>query len=193
MEASNEEGLHHVTSPSNPQARPGSCTRRPGRMASTPWSCVGGTASTDTSPSRRTWIKRQRGAEPEELTTTNFDHISLASYTPKTPVASTVALTLGEVGRGWEKEEEKGKKKGEEKGEEKQEVASLEFPSCSLQAKAYTEQQQAEKTGSIVSGPLANAGTDLDKGDSRVYFLHLEAWNGEEGNSRPVLPASWKL
>lgn len=38
----------------------------------------------------------------------------------------------------------------------------------------------------------SNVGTDLDKGDSRVYFLHLEAWNGEERNSRLVLPASWK-
>lgn len=38
----------------------------------------------------------------------------------------------------------------------------------------------------------SNVGTDLDKGDSGVYFLHLEAWNGGEGNSRLVLPASWK-
>lgn len=38
----------------------------------------------------------------------------------------------------------------------------------------------------------SNVGTDLDKGDCRVYFLHLEAWNGGEGNSRLVLPASWK-
>lgn len=27
----------------------------------------------------------------------------------------------------------------------------------------------------------SNVGTHLDKGDSRVYFLHLEAWNGAEG------------
>ena len=38
----------------------------------------------------------------------------------------------------------------------------------------------------------SNVGTDLDKGDSGVYFLHLEAWNGGEGNSRLVLLASWK-
>lgn len=27
----------------------------------------------------------------------------------------------------------------------------------------------------------SNVGTDLDKGDSGVYFLHLEAWKGGEG------------
>lgn len=38
-----------------------------------------------------------------------------------------------------------------------------------------------------------NAGTNLDKSDGAVYFLHLEARNGGEGNSRLVLPTSWKL
>lgn len=56
--------------------------------------------------------------------------------------------------------------------------------------------QPADPLQTFQAAPLfvfhSDVGTDLDKGDSGVYFLHLEAWNGGEGNSRLVLPTSWK-
>ncbi|KAK2919091.1 hypothetical protein Q8A73_003462 [Channa argus] len=62
------------------------------------------------------------------------------SWLPSTSSSTTAQhINIGGEDREEEEKEEEAEKK-------KQEVASLEFPLLCLQAKAYTEQQQAEKT-----------------------------------------------